>query len=72
MTKPVDKNKQLRARRDSKAPKVKKKISVNPKLYRIKNEKKVNLVKILLRKFLLQLLDGFFGFFGSFFLDLQF
>ena len=70
MTKPVDKNKQLRARRDSKAPKVRKKISVNA-THKIRNKKKLNLVKILYIEFLLQLLDGFFGLFGSFFPDLQ-
>ena len=46
MTKPVDKNKQLRARRDSKAPKVKKKISVNA-THKNKKQKKIKSSKQL-------------------------
>jgi len=49
MTKPVDKKKQIRARRDIKAPKVRKKISASPK-YINKKRKKVKSSKNIIKQ----------------------
>ncbi len=70
MTKPVDKNKQLRARRDSKAPKVRKSISVNPK-YKNKKRKKIKSSENIIKRIFVTTFRWFLGFFGSFFLVLQ-
>jgi membrane peptidoglycan carboxypeptidase len=66
MTKPVDKNKQLRARRDSKAPKVRKSISVNPK-YKNKKRKKIKSSENIIKRIFVTTFRWFLWFLWFFF-----
>lgn len=66
MTKPVDKNKQLRARRDSKAPKVRKKISVNA-THKNKKQKKIKSSKNIIHRIFVTTFRWIFWFIWFFF-----